>query len=104
MTVRVADPEAPGASVRRDDVQEKDQPEGTAPLRLKPDAEHATLSRFVTDTVNGTAVPGRTAVLGDGLIERAGLARTHGFDTTYVAEAVAVSVVAAEFFAVAVIP
>jgi hypothetical protein len=89
VTVRVAAEEPPGES--ESDVEDSVpvQPDGTVSVRSKVDAAQELLSLFVTESVNGTAVPAATAALCKGEKTTVGFARVHGIATTSVAEAVA---------------
>jgi len=103
VTVNVAEPDAPGASASEAVERLPAQPAGTAPDRSKLDAEQDAVSLLVTVTVKAASPP--EIVPGERPGERLtdGLKRAHdALRTTYVAEAVAVKVVADEFFAVAV--
>jgi len=90
VTVTVAEPLAPGASVSELGENVPVQPAGNVPVSVKEEAVQAALSLLVTEDVNATAVPAATPALCSGERLTTGLARTQGFDTTYVAVAVAV--------------
>jgi hypothetical protein len=89
VTVRVAEAEAPGESESEAEEKVPVQPEGTMSVRSKLDAVQELLSLFVTENVNGTGVPARTAALCEGEKLTVGFARVHGIATTYVAGVVA---------------
>jgi hypothetical protein len=82
VTVSVAVPEAPCASVRDDGEKLAVHPAGTVFVRVKEEAVQKLLSAFVTERVKATAVPAPTPALCDGDSETVGLARTHGLATT----------------------
>ena len=82
VTVRVAVPLAPGASVSVVGERVPVQPAGTVSVNVKEDAVQEALSLLVTDGVNATAVPAATPALCSGESPTVGLARVQGVDTT----------------------
>ena len=104
VTVTVAVPLAPDASVSEAGESVPVQPAGAVSVSVKEDAVQTALSLLVTEAVNATGVPAATPAPCSGERLTTGFARTQGLETMYVADAVAVKLVAPAFFAVAVIP